>query len=133
MNGNSSLPRASFFAVGLYDETFQAYGCVDLEMGYRLRKAGVECVYKPKAMGDHSFLKMFPAYCCGHVIEGEALVRIYRAHPEIKVDRKLDIIEDSIRSLPPRRKGARLIWLTKGTFSWLLIPLCILIHVCGRG
>jgi GT2 family glycosyltransferase len=38
---NASLPRASYDAVGGFDESFDLYGWEDTELGIRLRRAGV--------------------------------------------------------------------------------------------
>ena len=42
LNGNSSVRRELFYKVGRYDELFRHYGGEDLELGYRLARAGVK-------------------------------------------------------------------------------------------
>ena len=63
MNGNSSISRALFLELGSYDESFRHYGSEDLELGYRLSRAGVRFVYNPKAVGYHDHTKSFPQFC----------------------------------------------------------------------
>ena len=48
LTGNASVPRDDLLRVGCFDESFTGYGHEDLELGYRLERAGLEIVYEPK-------------------------------------------------------------------------------------
>jgi len=55
---NVALPRRALDEVGLFDESFTdgvmaSYGWEDIDLGYRLEKAGWELVYNPDAMAEH--------------------------------------------------------------------------------
>jgi glycosyltransferase involved in cell wall biosynthesis len=50
---NSSVPRARLEAVGFFDEDFKTYGFEDLELGYRLHRAGLEFQFVPDARSLH--------------------------------------------------------------------------------
>jgi len=104
LNGNSSITREAFFRVGRYDEGFRQYGGEDLELGYRLAKAGVRFVYNPRAVGYHHHLKDFPQFCTDMERAGESLIRIYDKYPEIKQAKKIDVLEDPFSALPAKKK-----------------------------
>ncbi|GAC1502671.1 MAG: hypothetical protein NVS1B14_07560 [Vulcanimicrobiaceae bacterium] len=53
LTGNASVRRDDVLAVGGFDETFTGYGHEDLELGYRLRRAGVVIYYEPRAVSYH--------------------------------------------------------------------------------
>jgi GT2 family glycosyltransferase len=50
---NSSVPRSRLDAVGRFDEEFRTYGFEDLELGYRLHRAGLEFRFVPEARSLH--------------------------------------------------------------------------------
>jgi GT2 family glycosyltransferase len=85
LTGNASVPRADLLRVGCFDENFTGYGHEDLELGYRLRQAGIEIVYEPKAVSYH----------CQDIAQGDrkekmrlagrSTVRFYRKHPDFRV------------------------------------------------
>ncbi|TAM75207.1 glycosyltransferase family 2 protein [bacterium] len=50
---NVSLPRALLDEVGLFNESFSEYGWEDLEIGLRLRHAGVPSLFNPRAVVYH--------------------------------------------------------------------------------
>jgi GT2 family glycosyltransferase len=104
LNGNSSITREAFFRVGRYDEGFRQYGGEDLELGYRLARAGVRFVYNPHAVGYHHHLKDFTQFCMDMERAGESLIRIYDRYPEIKQAKKIDVLEDPISTLPAKKK-----------------------------
>lgn len=53
MTSNFSVGAALFREVGGFDETFAGYGWEDIELGLRLRQAGVRLHYEPTAIAYH--------------------------------------------------------------------------------
>ena len=53
LTGNASVRRADLLQAGSFDESFTGYGHEDLELGYRLQKAGVTIEYEPEAVNYH--------------------------------------------------------------------------------
>ena len=122
MNGNSSIPRELFVRVGKYDESFRQYGSEDLELGYRLARAGVRFVYNPRAIGYHDHTKDFPRFCTDMETAGESLIRVYRKYPDIRAPKKIDVVEDPLGSLPGRKKIVKLVMEATFHWPWLLVP-----------
>jgi len=120
MNGNSSVSRDLFLEIGRYDEGFQEYGGEDLELGCRMAQAGIRFTYNPRAVGHHYHLKDFRDFCLDMERAGRALIRIYRKYPEIKVAKKIDIVEDRYADLPPKKKLVKLIMQLSFAFPWVL-------------
>jgi GT2 family glycosyltransferase len=132
MNGNSSISRELFRRIGEYDESFRQYGSEDLELGYRLARAGVRFVYNPRAIGYHDHTKDFPQFCRDMETAGESLIRVYRKYPDIKAPKKIDIVEDRLRDLPGRKKLVKVVM--ESTFRHpgaLGLPRRILRHAGG--
>ena len=50
---NVSVPLETVRAAGGFDESFSEYGWEDIELGLRLRRAGVKAVFNPKALAYH--------------------------------------------------------------------------------
>jgi glycosyltransferase involved in cell wall biosynthesis len=50
---NVSVPLATIRAVGCFNETFSEYGWEDIDVGLRLRAAGVKATFNPKALVYH--------------------------------------------------------------------------------
>lgn len=50
---NSSLPAAQFQAQNGFDESYRAYGGEEMELGYRIHRAGVRFCYAPSARAWH--------------------------------------------------------------------------------
>jgi GT2 family glycosyltransferase len=121
MNGNSSISRELFFRIGRYDESFRQYGSEDLELGYRLARAGVRFVYNPRAVGYHDHTKDFPTFCADMETAGESLIRVYRKYPDIKAPKKIDIVEDRLRDLPRGKLPVKIIMEATFGFPWILV------------
>src|SRR5215813_2278782 len=82
--GNVSTPTQMLLNVGGFNENFKIYGMEDIELGYRLEKAGCRMVFAPDARGVHY---CFPRYL--NFIErseqaGYSLGHLIRLHPELK-------------------------------------------------
>ncbi|WNV87671.1 glycosyltransferase [Umezawaea sp. Da 62-37] len=50
---NVGVPKSAFDLVGGFNRDFEVKGCEDLELGYRLAKAGFPTVFAPKAITIH--------------------------------------------------------------------------------
>ncbi|MEW5981248.1 MAG: glycosyltransferase [Acidobacteriota bacterium] len=85
LTGNASVRRSDLLRVGLFDESFAAYGHEDLELGYRLQQAGVRIRYDAAAVNYHwhpvdhveRLRKMESA--------GAATVRMFRKHRDPRI------------------------------------------------
>jgi len=132
LNGNSSLPRELFDRIGRYDEGFKQYGGEDLELGYRLARAGTRFVYNPRAVGWHYHAKSFARFCVDMERAGESLIRIYRIYPEIKVPKKIDVMVDPLTQLPFRKQLMRVVMATTLAIPGVLAVPRGVIAVCGR-
>lgn len=81
---NVSTPTNVLLKVGGFNESFQIYGMEDIELGYRLEKAGCRMVFSPEAKAIHY---QFPTY--DYFIErceqaGYSLGQLIQLHPELR-------------------------------------------------
>ena len=111
MPGNALLPRAVFEQFGPYDEAFRAYGSEDLDLGWRLEKAGVAFVYAPEAVGVHVHWKDYRSHLRDQHSAGRALAALARKHPEIAALKEVDVVTGSLSRLPPRKAVRRAAFL----------------------
>ena len=96
LTGNASVRRSDLLRVGCFDESFTGYGHEDLELGYRLERAGVTILYEPNAVNYH----------CQDVphhdqkekmrLAGRSTVRFYRKHPDFAVQLNLGMTPISL-------------------------------------
>ncbi len=89
LTGNASAPRAQLDRVGGFDEAFTGYGHEDLELGYRLKHAGVALEYEPSAVNYHWHPVPFEQQQGRMRLAGKSTVRFYRKHPTLGVVAKL--------------------------------------------
>jgi GT2 family glycosyltransferase len=132
LNGNSSIPREVFFSIGRYDEHFRRYGSEDLDLGYRLAKAGLPFVYNPWAIGYHDHVKDFTQFRKDMETAGASLIQLYRKHPDIRGPKKIDVLEDRLRDLPWEKKLYRIVMLTTFHAPWLLALPVGAIYLTGQ-
>jgi GT2 family glycosyltransferase len=85
LTGNASVRREDLVRVGMFDEAFAAYGHEDLELGYRLQRAGLRIRYEPGAVNYHW-------HPLGHAerlnrmeASGAATVRMFRKHRDWRI------------------------------------------------
>ncbi len=82
---NVSVPLATIRDIGAFDESFAEYGWEDIDVGLRLREAGVRAVFHPGALVYH--VKPRPrAAAVGKMIaqaqaQARTAVRLVRRHP----------------------------------------------------
>ena len=96
LTGNASVRRDDVLAVGGFDESFTGYGHEDLELGYRLRKAGIAIVYEPRAISYHCQDVAEPDQARKMELAGRSTVRFYRKHPAFEVMAKLGMTPVSL-------------------------------------
>ena len=85
LTGNASVRRDDLLRVGGFDASFTGYGHEDLELGYRLHKAGVEIVYEPRAVNYHCQDVGYADQKNKMMLAGRSTVRFYRKHPDLAV------------------------------------------------
>ena len=106
---------------GGYDATFRAYGGEDLDLGYRLQEDGVRFVYNARAVGYHYHIKGFEAFCRDQERAGYAVARLVEEHPEVRTQKRVDLVMGPLSDLSPRKKlinrrrNQRLVTLLKCT------------------
>jgi len=92
--GNVSVERRLLMEVGLFDERFRKFGGEDLELGYRLNKAGAGFAYVPQARSYRTDYRDIPELCEAMVTYGEcSLPIILQKHPELKRLVKAHLLE----------------------------------------
>jgi len=86
---NVSVAKKHLLEVGGFDENLLAYGWQDLELGYRLRKAGLKCKRNQRALGYHYFKKKtlsdLPSLCEKEKTRGTSGALYYRKYAHLSV------------------------------------------------
>jgi glycosyltransferase involved in cell wall biosynthesis len=82
--GNVSTPTQMLLNVGGFDENFKIYGMEDIELGYRLEKAGCRMVFAPDARGVHYSFPRYSNFIERSEQAGYSLGHFIRLHPELK-------------------------------------------------
>jgi glycosyltransferase involved in cell wall biosynthesis len=85
LTGNASVRRDDLLRVGKFDESFTGYGHEDLELGYRLERAGVRIRYEPNAVNYHCQDIPHDDQKEKMKLAGRSTVRFYRKHPDFAV------------------------------------------------
>jgi glycosyltransferase involved in cell wall biosynthesis len=80
--GNFSICRQVLLEVGQFDEDFKIYGNEDLELSYRLTRAGVALAYSAEALAYQHYTKDFPALARDTLAKGQTAVLLARKHPD---------------------------------------------------
>ncbi len=96
LTGNASVERVDLLRVGSFDESFTGYGHEDLELGYRLQRAGVEIVYEPEAVNYHCQDVSVGDQKEKMKLAGRSTVRFYRKHPDYRVKLNLGMTPVSL-------------------------------------
>lgn len=89
LTGNASVRREDLLRVGKFDETFTGYGHEDLELGYRLQRAGITILYEPRAINYHCQDVPHDDQKEKMRLAGRSTVRFYRKHPDFAVQLNL--------------------------------------------
>ena len=77
--GNLSVPREAFLQVGGF--ATDLLPSEDCELGYRLARHGVECVYVPDAVARHEGIRSFRELTAVFEHQGAAAIALYHRHP----------------------------------------------------
>jgi GT2 family glycosyltransferase len=85
LTGNASARKSDLLRVGLFDEEFTGYGHEDLELGYRLQKAGCRLHYNAQAVNYHWHPVPFDEQCRKMYLAGKSTVRFYRKHRDLRI------------------------------------------------
>lgn len=85
LTGNASVRREELLRVGCFDESFTGYGHEDLELGYRLERAGLTILYEPNAVNYHCQDVPHDDQVEKMKLAGRSTVRFYRKHPDFAV------------------------------------------------
>ncbi|HTV94030.1 MAG TPA: glycosyltransferase [Verrucomicrobiae bacterium] len=96
LTGNASVRREDLLRVGRFDESFTGYGHEDLELGYRLERAGVTILYEPNAINYHCQDVPHDDQKEKMRLAGRSTVRFYRKHPEFAVQLNLGMTPVSL-------------------------------------
>ena len=91
LTGNASAPRQALLDVGLFDENFTVYGHEDLELGYRLQKAGYPILYNAQAVNYHWHPVPFEERCDKMRHSGVATRRFYNKHRDWSILLRLGV------------------------------------------
>src|SRR5438874_5779704 len=81
---NVSTPSSALQNVGGFNENFQIYGMEDIELGYRLEKAGSRMVFAPDAKAVHYRFPGYQDFIERSEQAGYSLGQLIRLHPELK-------------------------------------------------
>ena len=86
---NVSVPLATLHKVGLFNESFREYGWEDIELGLRLRFAGVRGYFNAKALAFHYKAPPTAAAVAGMIAQARAQARtaveLAALHPHWRV------------------------------------------------
>jgi GT2 family glycosyltransferase len=89
LTGNVCVSRDRLIEVGIFDENFTGYGHEDLELGYRLQKAGVPIRYNADAVNYHWHPVGFEEQERKMHLAGISTVRFFRKHRDWDIRLKL--------------------------------------------
>jgi GT2 family glycosyltransferase len=89
LTGNASVRKDDLERVGRFDESFTGYGHEDLELGYRLQRAGITIRYEPRAVNYHWHPVPYAEQKEKMKLAGRSTVRFYRKHPVLSVKARL--------------------------------------------
>nr|MDQ2681426.1 glycosyltransferase [Candidatus Eremiobacteraeota bacterium] len=96
LTGNASVRRSDLLQAGSFDESFTGYGHEDLELGYRLHKAGIRILYEPRAVNYHCQDIPHDDQKEKMKLAGRSTVRFYRKHPDFAVKANLGMTSVSL-------------------------------------
>jgi GT2 family glycosyltransferase len=84
LTGNLSVPAGAFWTLGGFDESFSLMRHEDVELGYRLRQAGLRFCYLPAAVGYHQYVKVFKRGCHEAYVNGVSSVMLAERYEELR-------------------------------------------------
>jgi glycosyltransferase involved in cell wall biosynthesis len=118
LTGNASVRKVDLERVGGFDEDFTGYGHEDLELGYRLERAGIPIHYAPDAVNYHWHPVPFDQQQGRMELAGRSTVRFCRKHPSFDVRLRLGMTPVSLAAHAlvervPKLRG----WIEQGARS----------------
>jgi len=96
LTGNASVRTVDLRRVGGFDEDFTGYGHEDLELGYRLERAGIPIHYAADAVNYHWHPVPFDQQQGRMELAGRSTVRFFRKHPSFDVQLRLGMTPVSL-------------------------------------
>ena len=84
LTGNLSFLKSLFESYQGFDESFQGYGWEDLELGYRLKKAGVPLYYLREAINYHYHVVPKDEEIRRNIDKGLSAKLLLAKHPELQ-------------------------------------------------
>ena len=96
LTGNASVRREELERMGGFDESFTGYGHEDLELGYRLKRAGVELLYEPAAVNFHWHPVPYHEQRDRMELAGRSTVRFAQKHRSREIPLKLGMTPISL-------------------------------------
>ena len=97
-SGNASFPLHVLQHLGGFDESFDRYGNEDVELGIRLRRAGVPIVYCAAAVAFQHQTKGLAELAADALAKGRTCVHLARLHPDIAPELALSSYRQPSRS-----------------------------------
>jgi GT2 family glycosyltransferase len=85
VTGNASVEREAVVRVGGFDESFSGYGHEDLELGYRLARAGLPIRYHAAAVDYHWHPEPLDDRAAKMRLAGRSTIRFYRKHRDWRI------------------------------------------------
>ncbi len=85
VTGNASVARDTLVRVGMFDDTFTAYGHEDLELGFRLQRDGVKIRHVPTAVNYHWHPETLESRLAKMHASGRATIALYRKHRDPRI------------------------------------------------
>lgn len=95
--GNASLRAEVMREAGGFDESFGIYGNEDVELALRLRAAGVELGYDPRALAHQRYDKDLAGLQRDTLAKGRTTVLLARRHPQVFAELRLAAPDDASR------------------------------------
>jgi len=122
---NTSLPRDLLLEHGGFDESFRTRE--DLELSYRLLRAGVQAVNLPHAVAFQYYDKSTRALLRDARAFADADVRFARKYPENRIQGQLNWLAEQPRE---KQQTQRLALAAPWLADCLLVPACWLGQMC---
>ncbi len=93
LTGHFSAPRETLLAVGGYDERYDRYGFEDIDLAYRLARAGVRLRYRDDLVAIHrsEHAASFAVHCRRHREAGRMAVRFAARWNDPEVEKVLRV------------------------------------------
>ncbi len=91
LTGNASVPRDAVEKAGGFDDSFTGYGHEDLELGYRLQRAGLPIIYYPAAVNYHWHPHSLDERRAKMRLAGSSTIRFYQKHRDWRILARLGV------------------------------------------